>query len=128
VRLLLDTHVLLWTLDGSPKLGRRAREIMSARGAECHVSAVSFWEIAIKAGLRRRDFKVDVDGLADACASAGLSLLPFTVAHAIRVAHLPEHHSDPFDRALIAQALAEPMTLLTRDAALARYGSVVRVA
>ena len=128
MRLLLDTHILLWTLDGSPRLGPRAREMMTARGAECFVSAVSFWEIAIKAGLRRRDFRVDADRLIDACLAAGLRLLPFVPVHAVRVARLPRHHADPFDRALIAQALIEPLTLLTRDAKLAPYGSVVRVA
>jgi len=128
VRLLLDTHVLLWTLDDSPKLGTRARELMTARGAECFVSAVSFWEIAIKAALRRRDFRVDVDRLIEACVATGLRLLPFAPAHAVRVARLPAHHADPFDRALIAQALVEPLTLLTRDRKLAPYGNVVRVA
>ena len=127
MRLLLDTHVLLWTLDGSPRLGTRARELMTARGAECFVSAVSFWEIAIKAGLRRKDFRVDAERLIDACVTAGLRLLPFAPSHAVRVARLPQHHADPFDRALIAQALVEPLTLLTRDEELAPYGSVVRV-
>ena len=127
MRLLLDTHVLLWTLDDSPKLGLRARELMTTRGAECFVSAVSFWEIAIKAGLRRRDFRVDADRLIEACLAAGLRLLPFAPAHAVRVARLPRHHADPFDRALIAQALIEPLTSLTRDTKLAPYGGVVRV-
>ena len=127
MRLLLDTHILLWTLDDSPKLGSRARELMTARGAECFVSAVSFWEIAIKSGLRRKDFRVDADKLVDACLAAGLMLLPFFPAHAVRVARLPRHHADPFDRALIAQALVEPLTLLTRDAQLASYGNVARV-
>lgn len=128
MKLLLDTHILLWMLDDSPRLGRRARELMAARGTECFVSAVSFWEIAIKAGLRRDNFHVDADMLIEACLAAGLRLLPFTPAHAVRVARLPRHHADPFDRALIAQALVEPLTLLTRDAKLAPYGSVVRVA
>jgi len=127
MRLLLDTHVLLWMLDDSPRLGRAARELMEARGAECFVSAVSFWEIAIKSGLRRADFRVDADRLIDSCLAAGLRLLPFAPAHAVRVARLPGHHTDPFDRALVAQALVEPLTLLTRDAQLAPYGSVVRV-
>ena len=128
MKLLLDTHILLWMLDDSPKLGIRARELMTARGAECFVSAVSFWEIAIKASLRRKDFRVDTDSLVDTCLAAGLRLLPFAPAHAVRVARLPRHHADPFDRALVAQALVEPLTLLTRDTALVPYGSVVRVA
>ena len=127
MRLLLDTHVLLWMLDDSPRLGSRARELMTARGSECFVSAVSFWEIAIKAGLRRKDFRVDADRLIEACQAAGLRMLAFSPAHAVRVARLPRHHAVPFDRALIAQALIEPLTLLTRDAKLASYGSVVRV-
>ena len=101
---------------------------MAARGAECFVSAVSFCEIAIKAGLRRKDFRVDMDRLIEACLEAGLKLLPFVPAHALRVARLPRHHADPFDRALVAQALVEPLILLTRDAKLALYGSAVRVA
>ena len=98
MRLLLDTHILLCMLDDSPRLGRR------------------------------EDFRVDADTLIEACLAAGLRLLPFAPAHAVRVARLPRHHADPFDRALIAQALVEPLTLLTRDAKLAPYGSVVRVA
>ena len=128
MKLLLDTHVLLWTLDDSPRLGRRARQLIAAGDAECFVSAVSFWEIAIKAGLRRKDFRVDVEGLGDSCLAAGLRLLPFLPAHAVRVFRLPNYHADPFDRALVAQAMVEPLTLLTRDDRLARYGSAVRVA
>ena len=127
MRVLLDTHVFLWTLDDSPKLPRGARELMTAPGTECLVSAVSFWEIAIKAGLRRKDFRVDAAKLIAAAQAAGLTQLPFLAAHAVRVARLPHHHADPFDRALIAQALAEPVTLITHDAALARYGNAVRV-
>ena len=127
MRLLLDTHVLLWILDDSPKLGNRARRLMTARGTECFVSAVSFWEIAIKAELRRRDFDANVETLVEASMSAGMMVLPFTASHAVGVSRLPRHHLDPFDRALIAQAIAEPLRLLTRDAALAPYGSVVRL-
>jgi PIN domain nuclease of toxin-antitoxin system len=114
-------------LDDSPRLGRQARGLMTARGAECFVSAVSFWELAIKSALRRKDFRVDLDRLADACVAAGLRLLSFTAAHAVRVARMPTLHADPFDRALIAQAMVEPLTLLTRDESLAPYGNAVRV-
>ena len=127
MRLLLDTHLFLWTLDDSPKLSRHARDIMTAPGAECFVSAVSFWEIAIKASLRRRAFRVDVGALLAGARAAGLKLLPFQPEHAVRVARLPAHHADPFDRALVAQALTEPLTLLSQDAALAPYGRNVSV-
>lgn len=100
---------------------------MTAPGNDCFVSAVSFWEIAIKATLRRKDFRVDTAALIHAADAAGLKHLPFVAAHAVHVAQLPRHHPDPFDRALIAQAFLEPLTLLTHDAALARYGSAVRV-
>ena len=125
MRLLLDTHVLLWTLDDSPKLSRQAREAMVAPGAECYVSAVSFWEIAIKASLQRKQFRVDVGRLVAGASAAGLLFLAFQPEHAVRVARLPRHHSDPFDRALVAQALVEPMMLLTQDAALLPYGKAV---
>jgi PIN domain nuclease of toxin-antitoxin system len=88
---------------------------------------VSFWEITIKAALRCKDFRVDTDALIRAADAAGLNHLPFVAAHAVHVAQLPRHHPDPFDRALIAQAALEPLTLLTHDAPLARYGSTVRV-
>jgi PIN domain nuclease of toxin-antitoxin system len=127
VRILLDTHVFLWTLDDSPKLSQRARELMTAPGNDCFVSAVSFWEIAIKAALRRRDFRVDTEALVHAADTAGLKPLPFVAAHAVHVSQLPPHHPDPFDRALIAQALLEPLTLLTHDRTLAQYGSAVCV-
>lgn len=100
---------------------------MTAPGAECFVSAISFWEVAIKAALHRKDFRADVETLVEGCIAAGLRLLPFAPAHAIRVARLPRHHDDPFDRALVAQALVEPLTLLTRDATLEPYGAAVRV-
>lgn len=100
---------------------------MTAPGVECFVSAVSFWEIAIKASLRRKEFRVDVGRLVAGARAAGLRFLAFQPEHAIRVARLPMHHSDPFDRALIAQALAEPMALLTQDAALLPYGKPVIV-
>ncbi len=127
MRLLLDTHLFLWTLDDSPRLSRRAREIMTAPGAECFVSAVSFWEIAIKAGLRRSEFRVDAGKLLSGARAAGLKLLAFEPEHAVRAARLPTHHSDPFDRALVAQALTEPLTLLTHEPSLAPYGRHVSV-
>ena len=127
MRLLLDTHIFLWTLDDSPKLSRQAREMMTAPVTECFVSAVSLWEIAIKASLRRSEFRVDVAGLVSGAHAAGLKLLAFQPEHVVRVARLAKHHSDPFDRALIAQALTEPMTFLTQDTALAPYGTTVHV-
>ena len=88
MRILLDTHVFLWMLDDSPNLSQNARELMTAPGNDCFVSAVSFWEIAIKAALRRKDFRVDTAALIDAADAAGLKHLSFVAAHAVHVARL----------------------------------------
>ena len=127
MKLLLDTHLVLWTLDDSPRLTPQAREVLTADGTECYVSVVSLWEIAIKASLRRTAFRIDFSKLMAGVRSAGFRLLAFEPEHALRVARLARHHADPFDRALVAQAQAERMRLLTHDAVLARYGNFVSV-
>lgn len=119
--------MFLWVLADSPKLTRSARELMTTEGNECFVSAVSFWEVAIKAGLRRSDFSVDVPALLDAARASRMRLLAFLPEHAIRIASLPAHHADPFDRALIAQALVEPLVLITHARQLASYGDFVTI-
>ena len=94
---------------------------------EVHYSAASLWEIAIKLGLRRADFKVDLGRLRPALLTMGFLELPVTGAHAERLVTLPPIHKDPFDRMLVAQGLCEPLVLLTNDDVLAGYGEVVRV-
>jgi PIN domain nuclease of toxin-antitoxin system len=125
MKLLVDTLLVLWTLDDSPRLTPQARERLTADGTECYVSAISFWEIAIKASLRRTAFRIDLGKLMAGVRDAEFRLLAFEPEHALRVARLARHHVDPFDRALVAQAQAERIRLLTHDAALARYGSFV---
>ena len=88
---------------------------------------MSFWEIAVKASLRRSESRIDVGRLVAGAQAAGLKFLAFQPEHAVRVARLPAHHSDPFDRALVAQALTDPLTLLTQDAALAACGRNISV-
>ena len=127
MRILLDTHLLLWSVASSRRLPKEARSLILDPGHEVFYSAASMWEIAIKSTLRRRDFKADPAALVRALAESGFFELPVTAAHAARVAGLPAIHRDPFDRMLVAQAQAEPMTLLTNDAVLARYGSLVQV-
>jgi PIN domain nuclease of toxin-antitoxin system len=120
MRLLLDTHVFLWAVTGSERLGSALRQHIS--GAEAvFVSAASIWELAIKARLGKID--ADPAALAAAIETSGFAELPVTAAHAAGVALLPMHHADPFDRLLVAQAIAEPLRLLTADANLARYSS-----
>jgi PIN domain nuclease of toxin-antitoxin system len=127
MQLLLDTHLLLWSVAASRKLPAEARELLMEPANTVLYSAASVWEIAIKAALRRRDFRVDLPRLLRAFAGAGFLELPVAAAHAARVASLPDLHKDPFDRLLMAQALIEPAVLLTNDAQLGRYGTQVRV-
>lgn len=94
---------------------------------EVYFSAASVWEIAIKRALRRGDFNVEPVRLVETLARDGFAELPVSAAHAALVATLPAIHRDPFDRLLVAQSLAEPMTLFTNDRLLGRYGSTVQV-
>jgi PIN domain nuclease of toxin-antitoxin system len=126
VRLLLDTHLLLWAAASSGRLSSEARSLIEDPANDVHYSAASVWEIAIKSTLRRRDFRVDLQLLRSTFPVMGLTELPVTTAHALEVTQLPTIHRDPFDRLLIAQSIAEPMVLLTNDAALGRYGAAVR--
>ncbi len=123
VRLLLDTHLLLWSLADPEKLSAAARKQIA--GAEVYVSAASIWEISIKVGLGKLD--ADPGQILEAIEPAGFMLLPVTAEHAVGVAKLPPLHKDPFDRMLAAQASIEPMILLTNDAALRGYGSFVTI-
>jgi PIN domain nuclease of toxin-antitoxin system len=123
VRVLLDTHLLLWALGSPLKLSANTRKLVDT--SEVYVSAASIWEISIKAALGK--LKADAAEVLAAIQPAGLSLVPITGEHAARVARLPAHHTDPFDRILIAQAVTEPMILLTNDRALEPYGDLVRV-
>ncbi len=123
MRVLLDTHLLLWALGSPLKLSADTRKLVDT--SEVYVSAASIWEISIKAALGK--LKADAAEILAAVQPAGLSLLPITGEHAARVARLPTHHKDPFDRILLAQAVTEPMILLTNDKALERYGELVQV-
>lgn len=124
MRLLLDTHIFLWAVAGSPRLKKAAR--LAIEDAEAvYVSAASIWEVAIKARLGK--LQADADALAGAIAPSGFIELPVSARHAAAVAKLPPHHNDPFDRLLIAQALTEPLRLMTVDETLAKYSDVVVV-
>ena len=127
MRLLVDTHLLLWATARSRRLPRAARLLLEDPANEVLFSAASLWEIVIKAALRRPDFKVDVAALRPALTAMGFAELPVSGAHAERLASLPPVHKDPFDRMLVAQSLAEPLVLLTNDGVLADYGDVVKV-
>ena len=124
MRVLLDTHLLLWALAQPSKLSKAARRQIDS--AEVFASAASIWEISIKSALG--NLKADPNEVLQAIEPAGFSVLAISGQHAARVAALPPVHRDPFDRMLVAQALVEPMTLLTNDRALLGYGPVVSIA
>lgn len=127
MRLLLDTHILLWALGDSAKLPAAARQLILDTANEVLFSAASIWEIAIKSELGRADFAASPEEIARAAAESGIDELPVRAQHAALTSRLPRHHRDPFDRLLVAQAMTEPARLLTVDAALKRYSELVVV-
>lgn len=126
MRLLLDTHVMVWWFAGGERLPAEARRLVADPSNEVFVSAASLWEVAIKAALGK--IRADASELAEAIEPGGFRELPVSGRHAAAVATLPSHHRDPFDRMLVAQSLVEPMHLLTVDRALSAYGPSVLVA
>jgi PIN domain nuclease of toxin-antitoxin system len=124
VRIVLDTHVLLWSLLAPKRLSARERQLID--DGEVLVSAATIWEIGIKNAIGRLD--CDPRQVLDAIQPAGFEPLPITGVHAVMAAALPRLHADPFDRMLVAQAQAESALLLTRDTALRAYGTFVTVA
>lgn len=125
MNLLLDTHVALWAITDSPKLPLTARDLILAPRAIVWVSTVSLWEISIKHGLGRGDMPVSGHEALGYFRQAGYRLLAIEPEHTIAIEKLPPHHQDPFDRLLVAQALVEPMRLLTHDATVARYSDTI---
>jgi PIN domain nuclease of toxin-antitoxin system len=121
VRLLLDTHVLLWWLDDSPLLPPAAKGWIS-RSPEVFVSAATAWEIAIKKALGKLQAPDDLESAVEV---SRFRELPISVRHALAAGALPRHHEDPFDRLLIAQANLEGLRLLTLDERLRDYGPAV---
>lgn len=123
MRLLLDTHILLWFLADRPELPSAARALIGDATNQSFVSSISMWEIAIKARLGK--LNVEPIRIYSAALRSHFTTVAFSFEHALTAAALPEHHHDPFDRALLAQAVCEPFRLLTHDRQLALYGSPV---
>lgn len=126
MKLLLDTHLLLWAAGPCERLSEVARAMIESPDNELFFSAASLWEIAIKRGLGRDDFQVDARSLRRALLDNGYHELPITSAHAVAIDVLPSLHKDPFDRLLLAQAMVEGITLLSADAVVAQYPGPVR--
>lgn len=125
MNLLLDTHVALWAIVDSPKLTEKARELIQSPKTAVWISAASVWEIAIKHALARGDMPVASRDAVRYFRESGYRFLAVEAEHAVAVEDLPAHHNDPFDRILVAQALIEPMRLMTHDALVARYSDTI---
>jgi PIN domain nuclease of toxin-antitoxin system len=125
LRLLLDTNILLWALIEPAKLKPDIRAVLEDPGQEILFSAASVWEMSIKSALGRADFQVSPARIVTAALASGFVELSVRSEAALKVATLPHHHRDPFDRLLVAQAITEPAILFTADARLAIYSSLV---
>lgn len=122
MQLLLDTHAFLWWIDDAPALSKKARAAIGKAGNECFVSLASCWEMAIKSSLGKLTLSQPLDRfIPEQLAANGFQLLDIDFRHVSRVAAMPFHHRDPFDRLLIAQASAEKLTMVSADAGFDAY-------
>ena len=126
MKLLLDTHLLLWAAGEPKRLSKQARTLIDNPDNELLFSAASLWEVAIKRGLGREDFKVDARLLRRGLLDNGYSELPIISDHVVATESLPPIHKDPFDRVLVAQATVEGVTLLTIDSVVAQYPGPIK--
>ncbi len=123
MRVLLDTHVFLWWVEGVRTLPAKARAVIANRDNECLLSVASVWEMAIKAGLGKLKLSLPVTRfVAENVAANGFRMLEISVVHAGGVETLAAHHGDPFDRMLVAQALEEKLPIVSADPIFAKYG------
>jgi PIN domain nuclease of toxin-antitoxin system len=127
MKLLLDTHILLWGATEPERLSDSAVALIEDAGNDLLFSAASLWEIAIKTGRGRVDFRIDAEFVRQGLIDNGYAELAVTGAHAAAVAGLPPIHKDPFDRMLVAQATVERLTLVTADPIVAKYPCSVRL-
>jgi PIN domain nuclease of toxin-antitoxin system len=128
MKILLDTHVLLWVAGDPKQLSAQARKLLEDPQNQLYFSAASLWEISIKNKLGRTDFKVDLPVLRRNLLDYGFEEITINSAHTLAIEALPNFHKDPFDRMLIAQTIVEGITLMTADSAVAEYPvAVVRV-
>ena len=121
MNLLLDTHALLWWIDGSKRLGSRTRAALFRPGVSLWISAASVWEMAIKSAAGRLRTGKPPHETISKLLEHGFQALPISIEHALAIRNLPCKHADPFDRMLVAQAQCEGLTIVTADAAIAAY-------
>jgi PIN domain nuclease of toxin-antitoxin system len=127
MNLLLDTHIVLWASADRSNLPKEAIPLLDNGANSLWVSAVTFWEVAIKRSLNKPDFRIDVAPLRAGLLRSGHFELSVDGTHAVELAKLPMYHTDPFDRLLVAQAKAEGMILITSDRHLSQYGENILV-
>lgn len=126
MKLLLDTHLLLWAAGEPKRLPKNIRTLLEDMDNELLFSVASLWEVAIKSGLGRKDFRVEARLLRRGLLDNGYSELPIVSEHVVAIESLPAIHKDPFDRILVAQAAVEGITLLTNDSVVAQYPGPIR--
>jgi len=120
---LIDTHALIWFMKGEAMLSDKAREIILTDHKNCYISVVSFWEMAIKINLNKLDIGLPFEEVESWAIENGLSnFLHVEIPHTVTLSQLPFHHRDPFDRTLIAQALSEQLTVITKEKLFEEYG------
>jgi PIN domain nuclease of toxin-antitoxin system len=127
MKLLLDTHLLLWAAGQPERLPAEARDLIVSADNDLYFSAASIWEVVIKSGMGREDFKLDARVLRRGLLDNAYGELPIGSEHVVAIDNLPTLHKDPFDRVLVAQAQVEGITLLTADPVVARYPGPVRL-
>lgn len=127
MRILLDSHLLVWISEGSPRLPKIVERLLEDDNHRFFFSAVSLWELAIKSALGKSDYRVDVMQLYSELLDNRYEELPLNSRHAFALAGLPPIHKDPFDRILIAQSISEGMLLLTSDETIARYDGAIQL-
>ena len=127
MRILLDTHILLWAVGASHRFSGDLRRLLEDTDNDIYFSAASIWEVAIKNALGREDFRADPAQILKVMPATGFAELPVKSIHATEAASLPAIHKDPLDRLLVAQSWVEPMLLLTNNEVLGRYTDNVRL-
>ncbi|CAG0975572.1 hypothetical protein ANRL3_01783 [Anaerolineae bacterium] len=121
MNILLDTHILLWYLDDNPKLPEDKRLLIEDKRHSVIVSVASFWEMTIKASLGKLTLMDDLPAIENILRRQGMIILPIKTPHLVQLLELPQHHRDPFDRLIIAQAIAEDLTVLSDDGKFGAY-------
>ncbi len=121
MNLFLDTHTLIWFLEGDATLSTNAKELIENPENTNFVSVATFWEMAIKVSLKKLEMQISIQNLKKLIWENGIEVLPITIENTLFISQLPFHHKDPFDRLLIAQAVNENMTLVSKDEAMLLY-------